>query len=354
MPCINSTNEMIPINFNSTYFNEMNQCCNSIGNISQMPLFPFPTIEYEWYIITGICAAFIFCVGMYGNVILIWSTIELTKNKIRKAMNTFLMTLAVYDILTISITMPLTLIEDLLMSWPFGKALCHILYYVPTIFATGSVFTITAIAAERFRVIIYPMKPKLSITRAILISLGIFLVAIAVTAPTTAFTTYDDKTFPSHPRCSHHFLPDPVLGNNIYFIFVFGGLFWLPLLITSVLYISIMYHLRVQYRKRKNILRGNHCMAAATNRRVVTMLFVILVVFLCSWLPLHICIVLAIYGSINPLAKSFRYTLTICHVISYLNCIINPMVYISFKNRTKFMFTICCWPLFTRLRSTHF
>lgn len=349
MPCTNITNyATISSNRNTTYSNEIKQPCNPIKNISQTPIFPFPPMGFTWYIIIGICAVFIFCTGMYGNIILIRSTIDHTQKKVRKAMNIFLMTLAIYDILIISISMPVTLVEDLLLSWPFGRILCYILYYMPTIFATGSVFTIVAIAGERFRAVVYPMKPKLSTIRAILISLGIFLAAIAVTAPNMAFTTYDDKIFPLHPQCSHQFLPDPLLGNKIYVIFVFGCLFWLPLLFTGALYILIMYHLHVH--RYKTILTVSGRIATDTNRRVVTMLLIILFVFFFSWLPLHICFFLAIFGSVNPLTNNFRIALTICHVISYLNCIINPVVYISFKNRTKFISTICCGPLF-RLRS---
>ena len=174
MPCTNiTTYQMISVNPNITHPNQMEQPCHSIHNVSQKPPFPLPPMEYTWYIIIGISAVFIFCTGMYGNIILIRSTINHTQKKLRKAMNIFLMTLAIYDILIISITMPITLVEDLLLSWPFGRILCYILYYTPTIFATGSVFTIVAIAAERFRAVVYPMKPKLSTIRAIMISLGI-------------------------------------------------------------------------------------------------------------------------------------------------------------------------------------
>ncbi|EDV25693.1 uncharacterized protein TRIADDRAFT_15366, partial [Trichoplax adhaerens] len=279
-------------------------------------------------VIVAIVAVLIFITGLYGNIVLIRSTIDHTQKKVRKTMNIFLMTLALYDILIITITMPVTLVEDLLLWWPFGRVLCYILYYMPTIFASGSVFTIVTIAAERYRAVVYPMKPKLSTARAALISIGIFLIAIAVTVPNMVFAIYDDKTFPNHPQCSHHFLPDPILGNKIYVIFVFGCLFWLPLMFTGGLYILIMYHLQVH--RHKTILTINGRMTTETNRRVVTMLLIILLVFVLSWLPLHICFFLAIFGPLNPLTKDFRLALTICHIISYLNCAINPIVYVSF------------------------
>ena len=146
------------------------------------------------------------------------------------------------------------------------------------------------------------------------------------------------------------------LKNKIYIIIVFGCLFLLPLLFTGALYILIMYHLHVHRHRTILSISGyvattaNRRVATNTNRRVVTILLVILFVFFFSWLPLHLCLCLALFGVVNPLSKSFRIAMTICHVISYLNCIINPMVYISFKNRIKFMSFNCCRPLF-RLRS---
>jgi len=68
--------------------------------------------------------------------------------------NIFIANLAVSDIIMCLLAVPFTPISGLLQSWPFGEALCHLVPMTMGVSVHVSTLTSTAIAVDRYFVIV--------------------------------------------------------------------------------------------------------------------------------------------------------------------------------------------------------
>lgn len=68
--------------------------------------------------------------------------------------NIFIANLAVSDVIMCLLAVPFTPISGLLQSWPFGEALCHIVPMTMGVSVHVSTLTSTAIAVDRYFVIV--------------------------------------------------------------------------------------------------------------------------------------------------------------------------------------------------------
>ncbi|XP_077378774.1 neuropeptide FF receptor 2a isoform X2 [Festucalex cinctus] len=123
----------------------------------------------------------IFLVCMAGNGVVCF--IVLRSRNMRTVTNLFILNLAVSDLLVGIFCMPTTLLDNIITGWPFGSLVCKMSGMVQGISVSASVFTLVAIAVDRFRCIVYPFKQKLTISTATLIIVIIWVLAISIMCP---------------------------------------------------------------------------------------------------------------------------------------------------------------------------
>ncbi|XP_033984298.1 cholecystokinin receptor [Trematomus bernacchii] len=106
----------------------------------------------------------IFFLSVFGNLLII---LVLTVNKrMRTVTNTFLLSLAVSDLMMAVFCMPFTLIPSILKNFIFGAAMCKIVSYLMGISVSISTFSLVAIAIERYSAICNPLKSRVWQTRS--------------------------------------------------------------------------------------------------------------------------------------------------------------------------------------------
>uniref|UniRef100_G3NH94 Gastrin/cholecystokinin type B receptor n=1 Tax=Gasterosteus aculeatus aculeatus TaxID=481459 RepID=G3NH94_GASAC len=106
----------------------------------------------------------IFFLSVFGNLLII---VVLTVNKrMRTVTNTFLLSLAVSDLMMAVFCMPFTLIPNILKDFIFGAAMCKIVSYLMGISVSISTFSLVAIAIERYSAICNPLKSRVWQTRS--------------------------------------------------------------------------------------------------------------------------------------------------------------------------------------------
>lgn len=101
----------------------------------------------ETYIIPVVFAV-IFVAGVLGNGTLI--LIFVRHRNMRTGPNTYILSLAVGDLLVILIVVPFTSTVYTLDSWPFGTLVCKLCEVAKDISIGVSVFTLTALSADRY------------------------------------------------------------------------------------------------------------------------------------------------------------------------------------------------------------
>lgn len=117
----------------------------------------------------------IFVVGVLGNGTLV--IIFLRHRAMRNVPNTYILSLALADLLVIVSNVPFTSIIYTLPSWPWGAALCKISETTKGVSIGVSVFTLTALSAERYCAIVNPLR-RLQVSRSFrLLNLGVAIAA---------------------------------------------------------------------------------------------------------------------------------------------------------------------------------
>ena len=121
--------------------------------------------------------------GATGNSLVVCAVAR--KPAMRTARNMFIVNLAVSDLLLCLITMPLTLMEILTKYWPLGRYpfMCKMLGTLQATSIFVSTISITAIALDRYHVIVYPTRESLQKLGAVAILGCIWITAIILASP---------------------------------------------------------------------------------------------------------------------------------------------------------------------------
>ncbi|ELT97057.1 hypothetical protein CAPTEDRAFT_25118, partial [Capitella teleta] len=98
----------------------------------------------------------IFLVGVVGNSLVIF--IILRQKAMRTTPNIFIGSLALGDLLLLLVSVPFYGMIYTLSDWPHGDFLCRLNGFLVTLSLGVSIFTLTALSADRYMAIMHPMK----------------------------------------------------------------------------------------------------------------------------------------------------------------------------------------------------
>ena len=135
----------------------------------------------------GIILLLAFCYGIVslcaiiGNGIVLWMVCKSTR--MRTVTNIFLANLASADILIGALAIPFQFQAALLQRWVLPEFMCPFCPFIQVISVNVSIFTLTAIAIERYRVVVKPLWPRMNKSKAQLIIVIIWLVSIVTAIP---------------------------------------------------------------------------------------------------------------------------------------------------------------------------
>ena len=107
-------------------------------------------------IIVPIVFGIIFVIGLVGNGLLIYTV--LANKSMRTIPNIFLTSLAIGDFFLILVSVPFRAVLYIFDEWWFGEAMCKISEFMITLSLGTSIFTLTALAGDRFVAIVLPMS----------------------------------------------------------------------------------------------------------------------------------------------------------------------------------------------------
>ena len=130
-------------------------------------------------------------IGSIGNLLVIIAFAR--QPTLRSRRNAFIINLAVSDLLLCFITMPLTLIELLNDHWPLGDSVlsCKAAGGLQAVSIFVSTITITAIALDRYQLIVYPTKDVLKRIGAIAGIFFIWINGFCLASPIFVFRTLE-------------------------------------------------------------------------------------------------------------------------------------------------------------------
>ncbi|XP_043836202.1 neuropeptide FF receptor 1 [Dromiciops gliroides] len=301
--------------------------------------------QHSWPVATMFILAyiFIFLMCLVGNSLVCFIVVK--NRQMRTVTNMFILNLAVSDLLVGIFCMPTTLVDNLITGWPFDNITCKISGLVQGMSVSASVFTLVAIAVERFRCIVHPFRQKLTPRKALVTITIIWVLALTIMCPSAITLTVTQE--------EHHFMVDaqnrsyPLFScweawpekdmRKIYTTVLFSHIYVAPLLLLLIMYTRIAFKLFKS--------RDPHADEAAVERqhvsrrkaKVVHMLIIVALFFTLSWLPLWCLLLLTDYGHLSEqqLHLVSVYIFPFAHWLAFFNSSANPIIYGYFNRNFR-------------------
>nr|XP_030128021.3 neuropeptide FF receptor 2 [Taeniopygia guttata]XP_030128022.3 neuropeptide FF receptor 2 [Taeniopygia guttata]XP_041571982.1 neuropeptide FF receptor 2 [Taeniopygia guttata]XP_041571983.1 neuropeptide FF receptor 2 [Taeniopygia guttata]XP_041571984.1 neuropeptide FF receptor 2 [Taeniopygia guttata]XP_041571985.1 neuropeptide FF receptor 2 [Taeniopygia guttata] len=311
------------LNYNGTY-----KYLSLEANVSYVDFY----LHQPWVaavFITSYLLIFLLCMVGNGGVccIVLWN------KRMRTVTNLFILNLAVSDLLVGLFCMPTTLLDNIIAGWPFGSLVCKMSGMVQGISVSASVFTLVAIAVDRFRCIVHPFKQKLTIPAAVATIAVIWVLAVAIMCPSAVLLqVQEEKRFQvllgsgnaTRPVfwCREEW-PDPAM-RKIYTTILFANIYLAPLLLIVLMYARIsvsISHAAVPGAGKRSVWKRK--------RKAIQMLVLVTLLFALSWLPLWTLMLLSDYASLSDLQLQLIniYLYPLAHWLAFFNSSINPIIY---------------------------
>ncbi|EFA02911.1 cholecystokinin receptor [Tribolium castaneum] len=325
--------------------------------------------------------AVIFMLAVIGNTLVI---LTLVKNqRMRTITNLFLLNLAVSDLLLGVLCIPFTLIGTLLRHFVFGEVMCKLLPFLQACSVSVGVWTLVAISVERYYAICHPLRSLRwqTISHAYKLIVGIWIGSLICMAP-IALLSQLKPTKQGNYKCREDW---PSLDyEKAYNLFLDVVLLVIPLLVLGVTYslitrtlckgmkteralrdhtvngaVDVYINLHgssttSRWSKRHNpnwrqlrhnwsqessspgtgsqkytpgLRRTNAERSLLNKKRVIKMLFAVVLEFFICWTPLYVINTIVLFDS-SVIYNNIGYkAITFFQLLAYCSSCCNPITY---------------------------
>ncbi|XP_066996504.1 neuropeptide CCHamide-1 receptor-like [Anabrus simplex] len=329
---------------------------NGSVNSSEFPLRETSVTPYserlETYIVPALFAV-IFLVGVLGNGTLVF--IFLRHRNMRNVPNTYIFSLALGDLLVILTCVPFTSTLYTFDSWPYGEVICKLSECAKDVSIGVSVFTLTALSAERYCAIVSPMRRHVGGGRlsakafTLLVAVGIWVLAFLFALPDTINSYIREVPIPDQANIEVCFPFPEEMGPHYARIIVmmkFLVYYAIPLCIIACFYILMARHLELSTQNMPGERQGQSTQIRA-RKKVAKMVLAFVIIFILCFLPYH---TFMLWFHFNPdsqyLYDDYWHALRIIgFCLSFINSCINPIAlyFISGAFRKHFnQYLFCC------------
>lgn len=287
----------------------------------------------------------IFLLGVAGNLLVVY--IVLRNKTMQTITNLFITNLAFSDILMCLLAVPFTPLAYFMQNWVFGEALCHIVPMVLCISVYVSTLTSTAIAIDRYFVIVFPFKSRMKVYMCLLLIIAIWIISISISLPLGIYQKVNDG------MCSEEW---PREQSRQFFTITSLVLQYLvPCSIITFCYAKVSLALR----KRSRLKIGSGCKSREKDeleikrkRRTNKMLIAMVTIFVICWLPLNIVHIVREFDNFIEHWESYPLVFFFAHVIAMSSTIYNPFLYAWMNENFKKEFKLVLPCLYRRRRES--
>ncbi|XP_066305151.1 neuropeptide FF receptor 2-like [Branchiostoma lanceolatum] len=282
--------------------------------------------------------ALVFLLCVVGNVVV--CAVVIKTPRLRTVTNYFILNLAVSDLLVAIFCMPFTLVEHILNDYQFGDVMCRVNPTIQGISVAASVYTMTAIAYDRYKAIVFPTEPRMSLSKMKIALAGIWIGAVAVMVPQVFVLQVETFISPRKTMSVNVCMetwPD-IVYKKTYTFMLFSLVYVGPLAVISFFYCRIMYKLSMTPSSAvDDPQRGSQFAVTKKRMRVLKMLITVVVLFALFWLPLYTCWMLGDFARLSQkqLSVIHQYVYPIAHWLGYSNSCANPIVYGFFNTNIR-------------------
>ncbi|XP_078478605.1 prolactin-releasing peptide receptor-like [Lampetra planeri] len=274
----------------------------------------------------------------------------LADKKLHNATNYFIGNLAAGDLLMCLSCVPLTMSYAFdSQGWAFGRPLCHLIPLLQCATVFASVLSLTAIAVDRYVVITHPVRKRISGWGCGAVTMGVWLLSLALAAPPSLYTRYLDlrPTGIDLVICEE-FWPDGSNLRLLYSCFILTTSYMIPLLSVSISYCAITISLKQHSVPGEQSSRQQGW--NKKKRKTFLLLVASVLAFALCWLPLQVLnLLLDLDPDFHIIGKRYINVLQVsCHLMAMSSACYNPFIYASLHSKVRMhlkgYLRSCCSP----------
>jgi len=205
---------------------------NSTGDVDESPIHLF-----LFKVLTPTQNGVITLLGAAGNSLVIY--VILSNHNMRTVTNLLLLNLAVSDLCFVIIVPPFTAYHQATDSWPFGSAVCKLMYYLVNVTAYVTVYTLVLVSVIRYMTIVHSVRTAPIRTRANVLAAvaAIWALMLAVNVPILWSYGVNEQA-----ECNQYSLE---VARRIFATF-FAFAYVIPLAVIAVISVAILRHITGQ------------------------------------------------------------------------------------------------------------
>lgn len=305
---------------------------SSVCNGTEQPGFlEPPRVDHSfgevYILVTTILFSAILAASLAGNSLVVFTVLR--RKSMKTPCNYFIMNIALADIGVGLIAAPLRILE-IFTSWPFGDFMCHFLWPIQDVFVCVSVLTHTTIGLERYRAIVKPFSPKITLRKTKVIIIILWLGCYCASGVPQSFLLESIE----HMGWKYCIIQWPsLIFRRCYIMYLVLVFIVIPLVVQSWCYIKIVTELnrKKEFGASTRIVSRNNderLRRQQSKRRMIRMLITSLVVFQLCYLPRGTLMVVLEFMPVEVILGSqiIAYADLISLVLYYCKHIVNPVI----------------------------
>ncbi|NXT01279.1 NK1R protein, partial [Jacana jacana] len=288
-------------------------------------------VQPPWQVaLWAIAYALIVVVSVVGNVVVMW--IILAHKRMRTVTNYFLVNLAFAEASMSAFNTVVNFTYAIHNEWYYGLFYCKFHNFFPIAAVFASIYSMTAIALDRYTAIIHPLQPRLSATATKVVIGVIWLLAFLLAFPQGYYSV--TEKLPGRLVCLVEW---PEHNTNVYgktYHFCMTILIYiLPLLVIGCAYTVVGITLWASEIPGDSSDRYHEQVSA--KRKVVKMMIIVVCTFALCWLPYHIYFTLQYFSPDWYLQKFIQQVYLAIMWLAMSSTMYNPIIYCCLNDRFR-------------------
>ncbi|NXI47701.1 NK1R protein, partial [Galbula dea] len=288
-------------------------------------------VQPPWQVaLWAVAYALIVVVSVVGNVVVMW--IILAHKRMRTVTNYFLVNLAFAEASMSAFNTVVNFTYAIHNEWYYGLLYCKFHNFFPIAAVFASIYSMTAIALDRYMAIIHPLQPRLSATATKVVIGVIWLLAFLLAFPQGYYSVMEE--LPGRLVCLVEW---PEHSTNVYgktYHFCMTILiYFLPLLVIGCAYTVVGVTLWASEIPGDSSNRYHEQVSA--KRKVVKMMITVVCTFALCWLPYHIYFTLQYFNPEWYLQKFIQQVYLAIMWLAMSSTMYNPIIYCCLNDRFR-------------------
>ncbi|CAB1431726.1 unnamed protein product [Pleuronectes platessa] len=286
-------------------------------------------VQPPWRVaLWSIAYSVVLAVAVFGNLIVIW--IILAHKRMRTVTNYFLLNLAFSDVSMAAFNTLVNFIYASHGEWYFGEVYCRFHNFFPVTAVFSSIYSMTAIAIDRYMAIIHPLKQRLSAKATMGVIVCIWSLAVVLAFPLCYFST--TRALPHRTLC-YVAWPRMVGDPFMYHIIVTGLVYVLPLVVMSITYTIV--GVTLWGGEIPGDSADNYHGQLRAKRKVVKMMIIVVVTFALCWLPYHVYFIVTGLNKRLSKWKNIQQVYLSVLWLAMSSTMYNPIIYCCLNSRFR-------------------